>query len=507
MLLATFPFLITLPHRPVGKKVMLKNTLAHLGGRGFSSAVGFVIATLIAAHLGGAAMGIYGIYMMLQGLMGILDGGMSTSINRAMAIGTATEHDRQASLQLFRFYEIATFFIAVLIVLGTGLGLPPLIAFWGEGAHASLFSKTLSFSMGCALALRFMQTLYQNVLFGAQKHVRANTVIGAFACARAGLIVFGLLVFKTDLIGLFLLLALSTLVELIAIVDSCRRCALWRIRLKPSWRLFKATASFMAPVSGYSLIALLLSQADRVIAGHFISLEEFGAYSLIASYAAGITSLAYAPGNVFYPLVTQAIHADDRKAIKQSARKTLLMILALTYPVFFWGLFYGPDLGALLFGASPVAVLSESLWLPLFITGAVNVLSLIPFKIFLGLNRADLILKTNGALLILYPVGMIAGILLFGYPHGLYALPLLAATVLVAYTVFLIRLLPQGKAIALHILKDATAFGLGLAFFYAITHAFGMFQATSPIALGACIGWPLAVASGALFAGSRAFTG
>jgi len=47
---------------------MILNTLAHLGGRGASAAAGFVITTLIATRLGAASMGVYGLYMVIQGL-------------------------------------------------------------------------------------------------------------------------------------------------------------------------------------------------------------------------------------------------------------------------------------------------------------------------------------------------------------------------------------------------------------------------------------------------------
>ncbi len=85
---------------------MLRNTLAHLGGRGLASIAGLIITTVITAHLGAAAMGIFGIYMLLQNVAGILDGGMSITLNRVMAVGTLDKTKDQKHLQLFRTYEV-----------------------------------------------------------------------------------------------------------------------------------------------------------------------------------------------------------------------------------------------------------------------------------------------------------------------------------------------------------------------------------------------------------------
>ncbi|HBM90959.1 MAG TPA: hypothetical protein DD400_03660, partial [Rhodospirillaceae bacterium] len=107
---------------------MLSNTLAHLGGRGLSAIVGFVVTTLVATQLGAAAMGVFGIYMVLQSLMGILDGGMSTSINRAIAIDAPKEQPQADSLRLFRTYELVLLGFALIIFLSVSTFMPWIVS-------------------------------------------------------------------------------------------------------------------------------------------------------------------------------------------------------------------------------------------------------------------------------------------------------------------------------------------------------------------------------------------
>ncbi len=473
---------------------MLSNTLAHLGGRSFSAIVGFVVTTLVATQLGAAAMGVFGIYMVLQSLMGIFEGGMSTSINRAIATDNPKAQPQADALRLFRTYEMAALGLAIIIGLFTSLSLPWIVSQWESESAKNLSSASLAIFAGLALASRFLQTLYQHVLFGAQHHKSANSIIGLFAGFRAVGLLLVLLVFKMDLKAVFVILALSNGLEVLAFLATCRAQELWYRQTKPSFQLLKKTVSFMAPISGATIIALLLSQADRIIIGQLVSLEQFGLYSLVASYAFGINALAYAPGNVFYPTITGALHNKDMNAATEAVTHTLNLILTITFPVCLWAFFYGTDIGAIIFRDAATASMTIPLWKPLFLACCFNVLTIIPFKIFLAQNRPDIIFKINLMLLFLYPFGFAGGIHVFGYEKGLFALPVLAG---ISFVSFLLCLRHRGEAEKLFaqkiMLKSAGLFAL-LFLFYASARYFITAAPDGLIEQILLAGWPLALA-------------
>ena len=478
---------------------MFLHTLAHLGGRGFSAVGGFIITTLIATQLGPACMGIFGLYMVLQNLMGILDGGMAASVNRMMAIGMLGNASQTKPLRLLRAYETVNWGLALAIGVGVGAALPWVVQQWGADSAVPQTLPTLALFAGAALASRFVQTLYQNVLFGAQLHGRANGIIGFFASFRTLLITSALLFFKTDLTSVFIVLALSNTLEAMALVVLCRHQGLWHVDVTPDWPLFRKTAAFMAPLSGTSVIALLLSQTDRVIMGHFLSLEQFGIYALIATYASGLNALAYAPGNVFYPTITQALHQADAKAAAKAVTRALGLILVLVFPACLWAVFYGASISPLLFHNAPsTAAMTAPLWAPLFLACALNALDIIPFKIFLAQNRADIVFKINLLMLVVYPLGLAGAVYGFGYPAGLFALPVLSGLSLVAFLACLAGRGAEGKIFTRQIVAQSTTLFAVLAVFYASLNALISPPDSAPFLLKILYsGTPLLLASAA----------
>ena len=472
---------------------MLRNTLAHLGGRGFVSAAGLIVTTIITAHLGAAAMGIFGIYMLLQNTAGILDGGMSITLNRVMAVGTLGETKDQKHLQLFRTYEVMNGCMGLLMMVISILLLPWLVNQWGDQHTVQFNLSWISLFFAAALGLRFMQMLYQNALFGGNQHYSANLVIASFAILRSIAMVVALLLFHGTLVTVFIILMISNGLEIIGLMASARAHGLWKLRVLPRWHLLKEYAHVMAPLSGYGIIGLILSQLDRVIVGHFVTLEQFGAYSLIASYAGGITALAYAPTNVFFPAITQAVHQKDVAAAKLAVKNAQQMILALTFPAGIWAMFYGADIGHVIFNNPDVQAMSLHLWVPLFLNCCVSVLGLIPFKILLANHRAQDIFKSNLVMLVIYPILMSIGLLWKGYPDGIYALPIMSGALLVLLLRYMGHLGDVQKRFIHEILVRSFSTGVGFAIFMAVAHLIPIPTGLPRILTALCVGAPAVI--------------
>ncbi len=472
---------------------MFLHTLAHLGGRIFASLAGFIITMLITAKLGAAAMGVFGIYMVLQNFIAVLDGGMALTINRAMAIGAGDTSPDADHLRLFRTYEWINLGIGAVFTVVAAIVLPQIIHHWSSQTTIENI-HTIGLLFGAALGVKFMQMLYQNTLFGAHRHLDANAVISLFAITRI-LLIGGMLIYGTDLCMVFaLFFGLNTL-ELFGFIIACNRQGIWHLRTRPDFSLIKKYASFMAPVSAYTIVALLIAQVDRIVVGHFISLEQFGAYSLVAGYAAGVAALSYAPANVFYPTMTQAIHHADHTAAALAVRRVLNFILFLTFPAALWVVFYGMDLSHLLFKDTAVGAMTAPLWPPLFLACAISVLSVIPYKIFLAHQMPKLILKVNAIALIFYIALLVGSLMILKYPAGLMILPPLATIPLSLYLFYLARIGETEQHFVQQILLRSTATAAALSVFYMLAHTISAY-APRPLWQNLfALGWPPAVAA------------
>lgn len=478
---------------------MLRNTLAHLGGRVFSSMAGLIVTTAITIKLGPAAMGIFGIYMVLQNIAGVLDGGMAITLNRVMAVGTLADNPDKQHLRLFRTFECLNAIIGACFAVGLVLGLPWVVAQWGAD-HAQNFNLTaIAVFFGIALAIRFMHNLYHHALFGAHQHFAANRVIASFALLRCAAIVPALFVFHADLVWVFILYAANNALEILALMWACRTRGLWRLRVLPEWQLLRQHGRAMVPISAYTVVGIFLGQLDRMVVGHFVTLEEFGAYSLIASYAGGVMALAYAPGNVFFPTITQAVHRGNPAEAAQVVRAALRMILALTLPLSLWVVFYGPEIGTLFFSRPDIQTMTHGLWAPLFLNIAISILGIIPYKMLLAENRANDILKSNLLVLCLYPVLLVGGLWALGYPLGLYAVPLLSSFLTAQYLLRIVKINPSYRAMMGNMLRHSAVFAGVLGVMFAACHAFFLPTASPKVLAALHMGAPLALCGLAYF--------
>jgi O-antigen/teichoic acid export membrane protein len=474
---------------------MLRNTLAHLGGRGFSSIAGLIVTTVITAHLGAAAMGIFGIYKVLQNIAGVLDGGMSLTLNRVMAVGTLGQTKDRKHLRLFRTYEVINGTVGAIFALGIMAALPWVVEQWDTARAQDFNLQMVAIFFGIALAIRFMHNLYHNALFGAHQHFAANAVIGSFSILRSVSVLVALLMFHGTLVTVFMVYAASNALEVIALMWTCRARGLWRLRVLPEWRLLREYAGAMAPVSAYTVIGVLFSQLDRVVVGHFVTLEQFGAYSLIASYAGGVTALAYAPSNVFFPTITQAMHQGDMTGAKLAVKHALQMILALAFPASIWAMFYSQEIGEIILSNPSVRVMTFGLWVPLFLNCCVNAITLIPYKVLLAGNRANEIFKSNVVILILYPFILYVGLSQGGYPNGLYALPILTMLLASQYLWRMGRIGKIQTQFIADILTSSLTAGAIFATIFAISHWLFMPTGLPWILKVLCAGAPLGISA------------
>lgn len=418
---------------------MLLPTIAQLSGRVLTSLAGLVITTLVTVHLGPAPMGILGIFLSFQAILGIMEGGMPIAMNRAVAIGSDAKAE-QENTRLFRAFEIVTLLNAIIIFLLVRMTLPLILKIWDSEFIESIDIDSISVLFGIALAFRFMHPLYSYTLFGKQKHFVAGSLISIFAILRTVGVGVVILLFHKSLFAVFYVLALSNMGEVLAYILTCRFFRIWRMRAMPDWKQFRANLKFMAPLTGFIIVSIIISQLDRIIISHFLSLEQFGAYSLIATYAAGVLAFTYAPINVFFPIMTRAVHEGNTQEIRHALSRAEKMILFLSFPLSIWACFYGHDFGKMFLNHPDIVTFTKPLWAPVFLATCFNAICYLCHKIFLSHNRPNWSFRINLIMMFIFPILLLASLQIFGYPNAVYAVPLIGLITAVLYWVLMSRL-------------------------------------------------------------------
>lgn len=310
-----------------------RNFVAGLTNSVWSALIGLAMVPLYIKYLGIESYGLIGFYVTTQALLQLLDMGLAPTINREVARHSASGNLKEAGKLLHTLgvvYWSMAAFIALLIA-----GLAPLIAgHWLQAKHLSQLNiEHAVMLMGLVIACRWPIGLYQGALIGAQR-LTVSSGINILMVTIASLGAVAVLAFVSPTIEAFFIWQVTVGL----VYAATMRWAAWRVigrlkmiqfdldQLKSIWR-------FSAGVSGVSLIALVLTQIDKVILSNVLGLEEFGQYMLATVVVSGLYVLISPIFNVVYPKFSELVVTGDEEKLTNLYRLGTRMLATVLFPI------------------------------------------------------------------------------------------------------------------------------------------------------------------------------
>lgn len=273
-----------------------RNLIANYLGQGWTALMGLAFVPLYIKYLGIEAYGLIGMFAVLQAWLGLLDMGMTPTLVREMARFTGGTHSNESIRDLLRSIEIIVLGVAVLIAVGVALGSNWIATAWLKADALPVEAVARAFViMGLVTSLRFVEGVYRSAIVGLQRQVLFNVVNSVMATMR-GFGAVGILMWVSPTIGAFFLwqgaVSIVTLVILATITyrsipKGARGGRFSLDALLGIWR-------FAGGVLGVTFLALLLTQADKIILSKMLTLKEFGHYSL-AVVISSVLAVLYLP--------------------------------------------------------------------------------------------------------------------------------------------------------------------------------------------------------------------
>jgi O-antigen/teichoic acid export membrane protein len=186
-------------------------------------------------------------------------------------------------------------------------------------------------------------------------------------------------------------------------------------------------------------MTFLLSQGDRIVLGKFMSLGDFGVYSIAFFLAQGVTGvLQVLSGQVLFPLYRRLIDLGPAAALARIARMRRLLLAGALPPLCVLAVF-GADIVHLLYDERYAGAGWMLQILAVGMIGSVMVLSAERVLTAHGNSFAHMLLQAGSALLLL------AGMALGGWLGGVRGLLIgLSAARLLAYVPLVILIRPYG---------------------------------------------------------------
>lgn len=295
-----------------------RNVVANYISQGWRAAIGVAFVPLYIKYLGIEAYGLIGIFTILQASLSLLDMGMKPALGREMARFTAGAHDAQSIRDLLRSIEIIGIFTGIVIVLLTWFSARWFASDWITAKNLTTGVVSRAFTaMGIVIALRFVESIYASSIVGLQSQVLESIVSSTMATARA-LGAVALLAWISPSIEVFFLwqglISLITVPVLASIVYRHLPVAPRPVRF--SWTAVIGVWRFAAGVTAITLLALLLTQMDKILLSRLLPLKVFAYYALAGVLTNVLYVLTIPISAAFYPQFTELVTLNNSEALK-----------------------------------------------------------------------------------------------------------------------------------------------------------------------------------------------
>jgi O-antigen/teichoic acid export membrane protein len=318
------------------------NVVSNLAGSGWIAFL-TLVATPVQIHLLGVeAYGLVGLIAILQIVFGTLDLGLSAAVTQSISSDTSV--GRQASAPLINsaatVYWLMAFVIAALLWLVAGW----IATRWLNPQALNMPTVlTAVHTIGLYVALRWPIAFYSGVLNGVQRMDVLNLVKAGAATLRiaVGILVIVITRNVTVFLGWF---AISAALELVAFAIVTHKMVP-ALGFKPYFSLeaVRSVWRFSLTMAAIAILAVLITQLDRILVSKLLSLRDLGYYTLAYTTGIGISLLQVSINTASLPAFSEAAQAEPPAFVRRYQKVSEFTAYAVALPCFAL-VFFGADI-------------------------------------------------------------------------------------------------------------------------------------------------------------------
>lgn len=388
-----------------------RNIVANYVGQGVTAVLNVAFIPVYIDYVGIEAYGLLGLFAVMQVWLALLDVGMSPTLSREMARFEAGAIDRRQVGDLLHSVTLLSLAIGAVVVAGIALAAGWLASSWLNSRTLPLGTvRDALLIMAGVIGLRFVEGVQRSALIGLQQQVWLNglTIVAATAKSGGALLV---LAFVSPTIQAFMLWQFCiALLTLSAIMIKVRR-ALPRSDLRPRFSVaaVQEVRAFATGMFGVSILAILLTQVDKLLLSKLLPLDQFG-YYILASNVAAMLYTATAPiTQAVYPAFVHLAEVNDTAALGRRYHQSSQLVAVLLTPAALILMLFPHT--ALMAWSGDERLTTNTAWLLATLTVGcfINALMYIPHQLQIAHGWTGLSLKFNAvAVSLLIPAVLIA---------------------------------------------------------------------------------------------------
>jgi O-antigen/teichoic acid export membrane protein len=377
--------------------------LANIAGVSWTAVAQIVCVPIYIRLLGIDAFGLVGFYLVLQSLLQVLDFGLSPTINREMARYSVQPKKAAEARDLVRTLEVGYWAVGIAIGTAIAVATPSIATHWIKAGDFPIRTiRQAVMIMGILAFVQWPISFYQGGLMGAGRQVLFNTLkISQSTLANGGAVLI-LWFFSPTILAFFLWQAAVNAVQVVLVamflwksLPSADRSPRFDLGLaRGIWR-------FAAGMSGITICALILTQADKMIVSKLFSLRVFGYYTVAGMFGTGLTMIIGAVFNTVYPRFSSLVAAGQEEALKRLYHRCTQMTAVIILPLGAVLAVFSEDILRLWTRNSEIAHNAGPIATLLVIGTALNGLMNLPYALQLAYGWTSIGVKISGFLSIL----------------------------------------------------------------------------------------------------------
>ncbi len=322
---------------------MIKNIVANFFGRFWGIFSNFLFIPLYIDFLGFDNYSLISFTLIIAGVMGVIDAGLSGTLSREFA---RADRSREDKVGVFRTLETVYFLLMAVSVLIVFLITPFVVDTWlyNEGQkypELVFYIRIVAIEICLQLLFRF----YKGGLLGLEKQVVANVWQIAWGVVRNGLIVLPIF-FYPNLEVFFLWQLGSSIVFALFLKGVLSKSFGMTFLVRPGidWTVLKGVWKFAGGILLIALIAAINTQLDKFAISSLVSFENLGFYTL-ALTVARISGLLINPISVAtLPRLTTMFSGNRNHEATVLYNKINMIVIILIFTIMFTIMFYGEQI-------------------------------------------------------------------------------------------------------------------------------------------------------------------
>jgi O-antigen/teichoic acid export membrane protein len=294
--------------------VIRRNFIANFGGKLWVGLMSFAFVPVYIRFLGVEVFGLLGFLLSMQGLLSLLDLGLSSAATRECAIGRDAGDPRIADT--LRTFEIVYWIVAIATAVLLAVAAPSLAEWVNYNAVDSDYVRRSILVFALAMGTLWPSTLYGAGLTGLERQVAVNIVNALAATARAAGGATVLWLWSPTLEALLCWQALVNAMNTLALRYLLSAAASADRRVgRFSWDALRRTARYSVGAGAVLMLLTVLAQMDKVVLTRVLPLEEFGYYSIGWTLASVLAYLSAPVTTAIFPRLVQAFNANQQQEL------------------------------------------------------------------------------------------------------------------------------------------------------------------------------------------------